>query len=248
MSVVRNHGLYVHSTHMYKPLPRGGKQVLTSATTPTGTYVTVNYKVHVPYCLNPINWKRFGLSREDIKILYEDCPSFTIWQTVLAFMLDSQSVEKHFLGCKPTRQNLRHFTFIFRRPIFDMFLEKYKEYISPGSLHLCITQTDHKPHLPIIHVSQDVYDQLKKTMCPYEPGYANIIHCTSETPFTYQNGMYLPMEYGTEGKIYLRRIYPFEVYDAMPRMKPSIITSPSIVTIHTKKYVLVDEACFACVQ
>jgi hypothetical protein len=242
-----NEGLILH-TQMYYTLQRG-KRVWTDTkpvwTKKNDTWFEFDAYMYPPLMLLPTTWQRYGYIADDVHVTYEKMDASYVWQIALMLLCGVYEPEAASAGVRPTFQSPYTFLFIARKSVFDAFVTEQREFISDKSTSvLCVERTDHKPCLPKVSVTTQIFEEAKSMVPSRHPSFCWRPEYTKLFPF--KDITLVPVEYDEVRKlVYMVRIVKKSVYDTLPiKPKLCIVTMPVSVMVADIEYILTEEACF----
>lgn len=241
-----NEGLIIH-THIHYTLQRG-KRVF-SETPPEHpdceTWFEFEAYMYPPLMLLPLTWKRYTYTMDDVHATYEKMDASYVWQIALMLLCGTYEPEAASAGVRPTFQSPFTFLFISRKTVFEVFVSSQNHSIA---LHtpsvLCHERPDHKPMLPKVYVSHDVFNDALEHVPERPPSFC---WCPLyPKKFAFKDIFLVPVEYDLAHQlVYMVRVVKKEMYDKMPvHPKPCVVTLPVVAHVEGVEYVLLEEACF----
>jgi hypothetical protein len=198
--------------------------------------------------LMPQTWQRYGYTLEDIVTTYDKNEASYAWQLALVLLSGKYEPDAITAGVRPIFQSLFTFLFMSRKHVFDALTTAYQSHIStqPGSI-LCHERDDHKPLLPKVTVTPELFSKVKALVPLRMPSFCHSASYPCTIPF--KDIHMVPLEF--DGcRVLMVRVVRKPVYDAIPvKPKACIVTLPVVVTVTAsdgidEDYVMLDEACF----
>jgi hypothetical protein len=171
-----------------------------------------------------------------------------VWQLSLFMLPGEYDTDGSSAGVRATFQSPYTFLFISRKTVFNAFVQYQEDYIKDNvNSVLCAERPDHKPLLPKVKVSSELFDRCKSLVplrtptCLNQTAYATLI------PF--QDILLAPVEYDHAHKLmYMVRVIRKTAYDASPvKPKYCVVTMPVTLSCNNVEYVFTEEACFFAV-
>lgn len=243
--------LVIHS-HVFYTLQRG-KRVYSpcepsASEKSADAWFEFEADLYPPLMLMPQTWKRYNYTVEDVHNTYDKLDASYVWQLALMLLCGLYEPEAASAGVRSTFQSLFTFLFISRKAVFDVFIENQTASISKrvGS-SLCYERPDHKPLLPRVTVSAELFGTCCSMVPPVRPSFRRLTRYDHWVPF--KDILMVPVEFdATHQLVYMVRVVPQCVYDSMPcKPRLCVVTMPVLVVTHSQpdeRYVLLDEACF----
>lgn len=215
------------------------------------TYFTFEACLYPPPLLLPLTWERYGYTLEDVQQTYDKTDASYVWALSLLLLPEECELEAAGAGVRSTFQSLFSFLFISRKGIFDLFLRAHERYLSPSTPSvLCQERPDHKPLLPRVIVSGELFEWCRLRVPERPPSFAWVAHYEATVP--YRDVWLVPIEHDTTHRLVcMNRVIKREVYEAIPvQPKSCVVTLPVVVSIGPERteYVMVEEACFFALQ
>ncbi len=201
-----------------------------------------------PLMLLPTTWNRYNYTMEDIMTSYDKMDASYVWQISLLLLNGLYETESSSTGVKSTFQSLFSFLFISRKTMLDILLQ----YIKPIHLYtdsiLCVEKKEHRPLLPKVCIPQEDFYKLMHLVPKRPPSFQwTVIYPYS---YSFKDILLVPIKFDIDfNLIYMTRIISKEIYESWPiKRKPCVITLPIYIVIRDKEYVMLDEACFFCIE
>ena len=243
----KNEGMVLHTKACYT-LQRGKRiysKTISEDEKKKDTWFEFEAEQFPPIMLLPTTLKRYNCTVEDVHHIYEKMDASYVWQLALMLLCGQYEPEAASAGVRPTFQSVFTFLFISRKTVFDVFINSQISHLANriGSV-LAHERTDHKPTLPKVPVSTEIFE-LAKTMVPSKhPSFCTMVDYNQMICF--KDIFLVPVEYDSVYElVYMVRVVRKEVYDAIPiKPKECIVTLPVLVNIERSLFVLTEEACF----
>jgi hypothetical protein len=204
-----------------------------------------------PLMLLPLTWDRYNYTIEDIMRSYDKMDASYVWQISLLLLSGMYETEVSSTGVKSTFQSLFSFLFVSRKTMLDILLQ----YIKPSFIHndcvLCTEKKEHRPLLPKVCVSQEDFYKLIHLVPKRSPSFQwTVIYPYA---FSFKDILLIPVNFDADlNLIYMTRIISKHVYESWPvQRKQCVVTLPTYVIIRNtldQEYVMLDEACFFCLE
>lgn len=211
------------------------------------TWFEFEATMYPPLMLSPVAWKRYEYTVEDVHNTYEKLDASYMWQLALMLLCGQNEIESVSTGIRFTFQSLFTFLTISRKSVFSALIDSQSAYICKrqGS-SLCAERPDHKPLLPKVQVTQDVYDRCCFMVPEHAPSFRRVTIYDQFVPF--KDILLVPVEHDKGNELILmHRVISKATYDSIP-VKPR--RCPVTMEIYVKSksgshdYVMLDEACF----
>ena len=241
-------------TRVFYTLQRGKRNYsenVTDTMKRSDSYFEFEAYLYPPLMLLPITWARYGYTMDDVHTTYDKIDASYVWAISLLLLASTYEPESSSAGVRSTFQSLFTFLFISRKTIFDVFISSQNDFISKSTKSiLCHERTDHKPLLPKVAVTAELFNECKQAIPKRPPSFCWTPFYAATIPF--QDIQVIPVEYDQiNGLVYMVRVVEKSVYDAI-EVKPKlcVVTLPVVVLIgdEQKEYVLLEEACFFYVE
>ena len=215
------------------------------------TYFEFEAHLFPPLMLIPITWQRYGYTLEDVHNTYDKIDASYVWAISLLLLASSYEPEAAGAGVRSTFQSLFTFLFISRKTVFDVFVSSQTAYISKSNQSiLCHVRDDHKPLLPLVPVTSELFQRCKARVPIRAPSFCWVPHYSELVHFS--DITLVPVEYDpVNSLVYMVRVVKKTVYDEIPvKPKVCIVTLPVSALIGPAKeeYILMEEACFFTVS
>ncbi len=248
------HDNLVLHTHICYTLQRGKRQYtddMTTAVQDADTYFEFEAWLYPPLLLLPVTWARYGYTMEDVQTTYDKIDASYVWAIALLMLASTYEPESSTAGVRSTFQSVFTFLFISRKTVFDVFITAQQQHIAPGPGGiLCRERDDHKPLLPKVSVTPQLFEECRVTVPNRAPSFCWAPIYSQVVPF--KDILLVPVEYDrTNQLVYMVRVIPKSQYDEIPVLpKPCVVTMPVIALIGEtqQEYVLLEEACFFTTQ
>jgi hypothetical protein len=271
MKELLHEGLIIH-TRMFYVLQQGRRVYSEDLETKAvgddpDTWFEFEAYMFPPLLLLPTTWQRYGYTSEDVHLTYEKMDASYVWQVALLLMCGTYEPEAAAAGVRPTFQSPFAFNFISRKTVFDVFFAEQQNYISQKSAPvLCLERPDHRPPLPKVWVTADVFERALRLVPERHPSF-----CWSPRYpqlFPYKDITLVPVEFDElHHLVYMVRVVKKSVYEALPvKPKLCVVTLPVWVYVGAdtsgnngtngtrhevlqkiETYVMTEEACFFAV-
>jgi hypothetical protein len=119
---------------------------------------TVEIRYSPPAHFQPQTWCRYRYNYDDIRATAQRLDSAVCWQMSMLYGFDQYDFYSVIVGVKPSYQSYRALSFISRRAMFDHFIQSLRLPISTHQKSiLCHARPDHRPLLPLVYVSPEVF-------------------------------------------------------------------------------------------
>jgi len=248
------HDNLVLHTHVFYNLQRGKRQYteeLSSAMQDADTYFEFEAWLYPPLLLLPVTWARYGYNMEDVQTTYDKIDASYVWAIALLMLASTYEPESSTAGVRSTFQSVFTFLFISRKTVFDVFITAQQQHIAAGEGGiLCHERDDHKPLLPKVSVTPELFEACRATVPPRAPSFCWAPIYSQVVPF--KDIWLVPVEYDRIHQlVYMVRVIPKAKYDEIPVLpKPCVVTLPVIALVGEtqQEYVLLEEACFFTTQ
>lgn len=205
--------------------------------------VEYSFRCYVPPCLDPVVWKRYGYTMSDVDTVYENTPSFAIWQTALNYLMGKKEIENRRAATRVTYNSIKHILFVTRRPVFKKLVHAHADSINTKGPNILFTGTDkYKPPVPGLIIPEDRYKAIDK-MVPNI--YPNFMQTTTYSRWIDIKGVQMvPMKRDGNTSctwLYMRRVVPIQ---SLPcDMTHCVVNLPTKITIGNTIYTTTEEAC-----
>lgn len=260
MITFQNEGTVIHSNIFYI-LNNGKREHFDKYPTnisPEKVVFEFDAYMYPPLFLLPQTWKRYDYSLKDVILTCKAFDASYLWQLYLMVTKGIIEPESSTAGFDSSFQSLFIFNFKFRKVEND-YIKFYSHWITDydeqkakmdrkeSSLipsALCTKYKDHKPYLPIINLTTQEFNKLKRMLPNREPSLMWV--GLYDSFFVFKDIKLIPVRFDQKrSALYLVRILAKDIYDNIPcQPKKCAITTPAIVIIDKIKYVLLEEACF----
>jgi hypothetical protein len=201
-----------------------------------------------PLLLLPKAWDRYQYSIADIVSSYDKMDASFVWQISLLLLSAVYETEASSTGVKSTFQSLFTFLFISRKTMLDTLLQFVSPAVKTDVSVLCRERVDHRPLLPKVSVFADEFYALKKLVPARHPSFQwTVVYPRAHA---FKDILLVPVEYDEKlNLLYMCRIIARSVFDSWPvTRKACVVSLPVHVHVGLEQYVMVDEACFFCME
>jgi hypothetical protein len=182
---------------------------------------------------------------DDVHATYEKMDASYVWQIALMLLCGTYEPEAASAGVRPTFQSPFTFLFISRKTVFDVFVSSQNHAIALQSPNvLCKERPDHKPLLPRVYVTREVFNDTLDHLPSRPPSFC---WCPLyPKKFAFKDIFLVPVEHDPVHQlVYMVRVVKKHVYDTMPvHPKPCVVTLPVVAHVGGEEHVLLEEACF----